>query len=176
MKKYLLFFALFSLVFISCDSDDDAIDRTPSFDVTWDGESLELENFGAIVEPNGTVKISGFSYKEPANENESVDHHYKTRNILITNSELLKGEYSFADLEATLAITDKYYLSDELYKTEAYMPPVDSISEEGSYLYIEEVVTGRNYMSGFFEMEVQVTDSSFVVIEGKFENLHYSHP
>ncbi len=175
MKKYLLFFVVLSFAVISCETIDDDVDRTPSFEVLWNSDSLIFNNFGAVHNENGTLTISGFTYKEEVNEGEGVDNHYMTRNIQVDNVSLFKGQYSFEDLESMLVITDRFFLNDEIYKADVTFPNVDSIVE-GSYFYIDDVLPGENYVSGFFEISFWNGDTIPDEMEGTFTNLNYSAP
>ncbi len=176
MKKYLLCFVVLSFLIISCDTIDDEIDRTPSFEVLWDTDSLLFDNFGAVHNLNGSFTVSGFTYKEEVNEGEGVDHHYRTRNIVVENISFVKGQYSFFEQEAFLTITDRYFLDDEMYKVDFTIPDMDSIIELGSYFYIDDIVTGHNFVSGFFEIGFWNGDTIPTEIEGTFRNIHYSEP
>ncbi len=193
MKKYLLYFIVSSFTFIACESDDDHndIDRTPMFELiqyydTLSNETLGLvtypdtinfNEFGAIHNTSGTFTVSGFTYKEEVNPGEGVDHLFRTRNVAIENFLFEKGQYSFREFEVVLLLTERTFLDDDIFDIEFFGPPSkkDSIAES-SYFYIDEIIEGKNYVSGFFDLTYNVNDTIFMNMKGEFRNLIYSEP
>ncbi len=177
MKKYLLYFAVFSLVFVSCetDDDDDDIDRTTSFQIIHDNDTISYDNFGAVHNADGTFIVSGFTHKEEVNEGEGVEHHYKTRNIVFNNILFKKGKYSFVDFHTIMQLTERKFLDDEIYAIDFLATPSDedSILAE-SYFYIDDISTEHTTVSGFFEVSFFSGDTIPTEIEGEFRNIEYS--
>lgn len=180
--------ALFILSFanIACTSSDDDSGSTiePSFTYEHNEIAQPVKDYYAFVDQDSQLVISAFSAKIPVEGIEDqIEDIYTKRNLTMTLTKFEEGRFAFDLNEVSMRIDTLFYAYDsQPYKVSSVIPKIDSLDNINSFVYIKDIRSGHDVISGNFRLHQIFMDNSFTPplelvkykVEGEFQNVPFT--
>lgn len=187
INKILSTLSILSTLFLStiaCNSssDDSSSTAESSFIYEFDSEDQPVKDFYAYIDADSQVVISAFSGKLPVKGAEDqIEDIYTKRNLVLVLSKFEEGRFDFKDKEAEIRIDTLFYAYDsEPYKTSSLIPETDSLDHINSFVYVKDIKTGFDLISGNFRVFRQQDNGILQLptlkykIEGDFQHIPFT--
>lgn len=172
-----------SVILLSCQNDDNGGNVYSNLQYNIDNIVQPVNDFHGFLDSDSSFIISAFSAKIPVvGLEDEIEEIYSKQNLKIKLEKLNEGNFSFSNQEVTLQIDTLYYsYSSTPYRIGTLIPEFDSVEAATSLLYVKQIISGENYITGNFDVTRLVNvalpgvDSNIAYqIEGDFINLPFT--
>lgn len=181
-KSIIVCMACFAL--FSCQSDDDSANEYhSSFKISNMDVEYPIFDYYAFLDEDSTLTLSTFSTKIAIEGFEDeIEDVYKKYNIAIKLNNFNEGEYDLIKAEANVVVDTLFYSYSSIpYRQGLLTLDIDRLEENNSFIYLKQIIHGRDLVSGNFNIRQFIDDTMPDVdsniqfhLEGSFLNVPFT--